>query len=189
MPDREARGMSFVPAMARKWTISRQNHATAAHGIFWCGNPLQKQASSQVDEKSLRYLQTILEASKRMGNLIDDLLAFSRIGRAETRRTMVNLDQLVKEVVSKIAPDTRGRNILWKIDPIPICYGDRAMLRLVFVNLLSNAVSSSSMAAVYGRTPTQDQVPSSSSRCPARLRDVTISAPATVRVTTRGSKR
>ncbi len=69
---------------------------------------LKKQASSSLDEKSRRYIQTILESSKRMGALIDDLLAFSRIGRAETKKTQVSLDQLVKEVVAEIEEDTRG---------------------------------------------------------------------------------
>jgi signal transduction histidine kinase len=101
---------------------------------------LKKQASSSLDEKSRRYIQTILESSKRMGTLIDDLLAFSRIGRAETKKTLVSLDQIVKEAVAEIGEDTSGRDIVWKIDPLPVCYGDRSMLRLVIVNLLSNAV-------------------------------------------------
>ncbi len=75
-----------------------------------------------------------------MGNLIDDLLAFSRIGRAETRKTRVNLDQLIKEVVAEIGQDTQGRDVQWKIAALPTCYGDRSMLRLVLMNLLSNAV-------------------------------------------------
>jgi light-regulated signal transduction histidine kinase (bacteriophytochrome) len=75
-----------------------------------------------------------------MGNLIDDLLAFSRIGRAETRKTEVDLEQLVKEVVAEIRQDTRSREIAWKIGALPVCYGDRSMLRLVVVNLVSNAV-------------------------------------------------
>ena len=108
---------------------------------------LQKHASSSLDEKSCRYIQTILESSKRMGNLIDDLLAFSRIGRAETKKTLVSLDQLVKEVVAEVERDTRGRVIVWKIDPLPVCYGDRSMLRLVLVNLLSNAVKFTRMRA------------------------------------------
>jgi light-regulated signal transduction histidine kinase (bacteriophytochrome) len=58
---------------------------------------LQKVASSVVDEKSNRYMAMILESAKRMGNLIDDLLAFSRIGRVETRKTLVSLAQLVRE--------------------------------------------------------------------------------------------
>jgi light-regulated signal transduction histidine kinase (bacteriophytochrome) len=75
-----------------------------------------------------------------MGTLIDDLLAFSRIGRAETRETMVSLEQLVKEVLSDMQPETDGRKIDWKIGALPNLYGDRSMLRLVLVNLLSNAV-------------------------------------------------
>ena len=75
-----------------------------------------------------------------MGNLIDDLLAFSRIGRAETKKTQVDLEQLVKEVVAEIGQDTKGRDIAWKIDALPVCYGDRSMLKLVVVNLVSNAV-------------------------------------------------
>jgi hypothetical protein len=53
---------------------------------------------------------------------------------------MVSLDQLVKEVVAEIGLDISGRDVVWKIDSLPVCYGDRSMLRLVFVNLLSNAV-------------------------------------------------
>ena len=75
-----------------------------------------------------------------MGNLIDDLLAFSRIGRAEARKTVVDLEQLVKEVVAELRQETAGRDIAWKIGALPACYGDRSMLKLVFVNLISNAV-------------------------------------------------
>jgi signal transduction histidine kinase len=101
---------------------------------------LQKHASASLDEKSNRYLSTILESAKRMGSLIDDLLAFSRIGRADTRRTTVDLDQLVKEVIADIGQDTKGREVEWKIGALPVCNGDRSMLRLVMMNLLSNAL-------------------------------------------------
>jgi signal transduction histidine kinase len=101
---------------------------------------LHKQAYSSLDEKGRRYIKTILESSKRMGTLIDDLLAFSRIGRAEAKKTLVSLDQLVRDTVTEIEQDEGERNIAWKIDPLPVCYGDRSMLRLVIANLLSNAV-------------------------------------------------
>jgi PAS domain S-box-containing protein len=101
---------------------------------------LQKRVSSALDEKSGRYMAMILEAAGRMGNLIDDLLAFSRIGRAETQKTLVNLDQLSREVLNELRQETDNRNIDWKIGSLPVCYGDRSMLKLVFVNLLSNAV-------------------------------------------------
>ena len=82
----------------------------------------------------------ILESAKRMGDLIDDLLAFSRIGRAETQKTMVSLEQLVKEALSEVHQETDGRNMGWRIGALPNLYGDRAMLRLALVNLVSNAV-------------------------------------------------
>ena len=85
-------------------------------------------------------MQTILESAKRMGNLIDDLLGFSRIGRAETKKTAVNLEQLVREVVAELRQETNGRDIDWKIGALPVCYGDRSMLKIVLVNLVSNAV-------------------------------------------------
>jgi len=75
-----------------------------------------------------------------MGTLIDDLLAFSRIGRAETQKTMVSLAQLVKEAVSEVQQETDGRNIVWRIGALPDVYGDRSMLQLVLVNLIANAV-------------------------------------------------
>ena len=101
---------------------------------------LQKTAGSKLDDKAQRYLRTILDSAQRMGNLIDDLLAFSRIGRVETQKAAVNLDQLVKEAMGEVQHETHGREIEWRIDKLPVCYGDRSMLRLVLVNLLSNAV-------------------------------------------------
>jgi hypothetical protein len=80
------------------------------------------------------------ESVNKMGHLIDDLLAFSRIGRAETKKMLVSLEQLVKEVVAEFRRETIGRDIAWKIGALPACYGDRAMLRVVVVDLVSNAV-------------------------------------------------
>jgi PAS domain S-box-containing protein len=101
---------------------------------------LQKHADPVLDDKSRRHISTILEAANRMGSLVDDLLAFSRIGRAETLKTTINLEELVNEVVGEIEPDTQGRRICWRIGKLPICYGDPSMLRLVVGNLVSNAV-------------------------------------------------
>jgi PAS domain S-box-containing protein len=101
---------------------------------------LQKKASSVVDEKSNHYMVMILDSAKRMGNLIDDLLAFSRIGRTEQKNTLVSLAQLVREAINEVRQDTEGRNIAWKIGALPDFYGDRSMLRLVMVNLISNAI-------------------------------------------------
>jgi signal transduction histidine kinase len=128
------------------YSVSHDLRAPLRHVVGY-SELLQKQASSLLDEKSRRYTRTILESAKRMGNLIDDLLAFSRIGRAETKKTLASLDQLVKEGVAEIRLDTGGRDIVWKIHPLPVCYGDRSMLRLVIGNLLSNAVKFTRMRA------------------------------------------
>jgi light-regulated signal transduction histidine kinase (bacteriophytochrome) len=120
------------------YSVSHDLRAPLRH-VAGYSELLQRQAASSLDEKSQRFIHTILEAAKRMGNLIDDLLAFSRIGRAETRKTEVDLDQLTAEVVAEIGHDTKGRDISWKIGTLPVCYGDRSMLRLVILNLVSNA--------------------------------------------------
>jgi signal transduction histidine kinase len=101
---------------------------------------LQKHAGPTLDDRGRRHVTMILESAKRMGTLIDDLLAFSRIGRAETHKSMISLQQLVQEALSEVAQETEGRNIAWRVGPLPACYGDRAMLRVVLVNLISNAV-------------------------------------------------
>jgi PAS domain S-box-containing protein len=101
---------------------------------------LQKNTASLLNEKNQRYVTMILESAQRMGNLIDDLLAFSRIGRTETHKTMVNLEQLVEEALTEVRPDTVGRDIVWRVGGLPTWYGDRSMLRLALVNLISNAV-------------------------------------------------
>jgi PAS domain S-box-containing protein len=101
---------------------------------------LQKNAASLLNERSQRYVMIILESAQRMGNLIDDLLDFSRISRAETHKTMVSLEQLVEEALTEVRQDTGGRNIVWSVGGLPACYGDCSMLRLALVNLISNAV-------------------------------------------------
>jgi len=121
------------------YSISHDLRAPVRH-IAGYTELLQKHASSILDEKSHRYIITILESAKRMGTLIDDLLAFSRIGRVEARETTVSLEQLVKEVLGEMQPEIDGRNIAWKIGALPDLYGDPSMLKLALVNFISNAV-------------------------------------------------
>jgi PAS domain S-box-containing protein len=121
------------------YSVSHDLRAPLRHMVGFA-ELLQKNSGTQLDQKSQRYMGIILDSAKRMGTLIDDLLAFSRIGRVETQKAAVNLDHLLKEALSEVQPETKGRNIVWRIDKLPDCYGDRSMLRLVLVNLLSNAI-------------------------------------------------
>ncbi|TFV71113.1 PAS domain-containing sensor histidine kinase [Bradyrhizobium frederickii] len=128
------------------YSVSHDLRAPLRHLVGY-SELLQKEASSSLDDKSRRYMQTILQSAKRMGNLIDDLLAFSRVGRAETQNSLVSLEQLVKEVVAELREETNGREIAWKVGALPACYGDRSMLKLVLANLVSNAVKFTRMRA------------------------------------------
>jgi PAS domain S-box-containing protein len=101
---------------------------------------LDKQLNGQVEERSRRFLDIIADSAKRMGMLIDDLLVFSRMGRAEMRHVKTETRALVDEVVSSLQEETRGRNIVWKIGTLPQVEADPAMLRQVWVNLIANAV-------------------------------------------------
>jgi PAS domain S-box-containing protein len=121
------------------YSISHDLRAPLRH-VAGFAELLQKNASSLLDEKSRRYMATILESAKRMGDLIDDLLAFSRIGRTETRETAVSLGDLVKEVLAEMQMETGGRSIAWRVGELPDLHGDRSMLKLALVNLVSNAV-------------------------------------------------
>jgi len=121
------------------YSVSHDLRAPLRH-IVGYGELLQKQASSLLDDKSRRYMEMIRESSKRMGALIDDLLGYSRIGRAETKQSAVDLERLVEEAVAELGQETMGREIAWKIGPLPVCYGDRSMLKVALLNLLSNAV-------------------------------------------------
>ena len=101
---------------------------------------LSKAAGEALSDNARRYLQTISDSAKQMGQLIDDLLVFSRMGRQDMLRTTVNLDQLVKTVLHDLRLDLQGRTISWTMHPLPNVSGDPAMLRQVFLNLISNAL-------------------------------------------------
>jgi light-regulated signal transduction histidine kinase (bacteriophytochrome) len=75
-----------------------------------------------------------------MGDLIDNLLAFSRMGRLAMSIQKVDLGCLAGDVIREFHPDTAGRDIAWRIDNLPTIEADAAMLRIVLSNLISNAV-------------------------------------------------
>ena len=101
---------------------------------------LKKHAWSSLDDRNQRYLGIISDSARQMGLLIDDLLAFSRVGRAELQLRPVSLQQLVQEAMQELREETQERSIDWKIGQLPEVMGDRSMMRLVIVNLLANAV-------------------------------------------------
>lgn len=101
---------------------------------------LRTHSAATLDDEGRRYLSIIADAARHMGQLIDDLLEFARMGRTAMHKAPVRVNDLVEEVRTQLAPDTQGRRIEWMIDRLPDASADRAMLRLVLVNLIANAV-------------------------------------------------
>ena len=97
-------------------------------------------AGEGLDDKGRRYLDVVATSAELMGVLIDDLLQFSRTGRAELRMSQFDMGPLVKEAIDQLQLEIEGRNIEWKIGALPKLRADRAMMLLVLVNLISNAI-------------------------------------------------
>ena len=95
---------------------------------------------AQLPEDGQRYLQTIRNGAQRMGALIDDLLTFSRLSRAALTRQNVSTTALVNEAAQELREQFAGREIDFKVTSLPDCEGDPALLKQVWINLLSNAL-------------------------------------------------
>jgi len=94
----------------------------------------------RLDDEGKRFLGLIQDNAHRMGQLIDDLLTFSRLGRQQLLETQVDLQTLVKGVFDELAAQAPGRRLRLIIRSVPFAYGDKAMIQQVLVNLLSNAI-------------------------------------------------
>jgi PAS domain S-box-containing protein len=101
---------------------------------------LQKKAGTKLDEQCLHYMDTIATSAKTMGQLIDDLLSFSRVGRQSILFQRVDLVDLVRDVIQELELDAAGRDIAWHIADLPPVSGDASLLRMVLVNLIVNAL-------------------------------------------------
>jgi len=124
---------------AFSYSVSHDLRAPLRH-VSGFVNLLRERSGSGLDETSQRYLGVISDGAAQMGNLIDDLLAFSRMSRAELSQVDVPLQDLVAEVRRDVERDAPDRSIEWVLDTLPCVRGDKAMLRVLFTNLLSNAV-------------------------------------------------
>ena len=94
----------------------------------------------QVPAEAARYLERIRSNAIKMGELIDDLLSFSRLGRQPLKRQEVDMTKLVQNVLDDLAPEREGRQIEIRAGTLPGCWGDPALLKQVWVNLISNAI-------------------------------------------------
>jgi len=124
---------------AFNYTVSHDLRAPLRH-IGGFVDLLIKNNSSQLDETGLRYLKIISESSHEMGTLIDALLTFSRLGRAELQRKKINSKVMVNRVLKNFNDELEGRNIEINVSDLPDTSGDENLINQVWVNLISNAL-------------------------------------------------
>jgi len=135
---------------AFSYTVSHDLRAPLRH-INGFVDMLKRSAGPKLDEESRRHLDTIAGAAGRMGRLIDDLVAFSRMSRVELQRQRVDLSLLVQGVIAEQLEHQLGHPVEIVAAPLPDVSGDASMLRVVFANLVSNALK-------YSRTRAQARV-------------------------------
>lgn len=93
-----------------------------------------------IPPEAARYLDRICKGGLRMGQLIDDLLAFSRLNRQPIKQSAINMTTVVQEVIGEIEKPIDGREVEFRVAELGMCRGDVVLLRQVWVNLISNAL-------------------------------------------------
>ncbi len=125
---------------AFSYSVSHDLRAPLRHIQGYIELLMRQTADAPLPEAARRHLRTISDVSGEMGQLIDDLLAFSRMGSMELQQTTVPTDDLVREAIAGLEPATGQRHIEWQIEALPPITGDAAALKQVFANLIGNAV-------------------------------------------------
>lgn len=122
---------------AFSYSVSHDLRAPLRH-LAGFSDLLLERERGRLDPESLRYVETIVASARRMGDLIDALLDFSRLGRLPVRRLRVDSQALVAEVLAEKQIEAVPATA-WCIDPLPAVDADPALLRQVWINLLGNA--------------------------------------------------
>lgn len=121
------------------YSVSHDLRAPLRH-IDGFARILKEEHVANLSPEGLRYLDRIVQAANHMGHLVDDLLNLARIGRKELTRRSTKLDDIVRQAMVDLPPETERREIEWHIEPLPEMNCDPGLITLVFTNLLSNAV-------------------------------------------------
>ncbi len=101
---------------------------------------LEEDHLTQLPLEAKKYVDRIRQGVQNMGRLVDDLLNLSRVGRAELQKKPVSLSPLLEDALADLKPEMEGRQIEWKIAPLPSVYCDPGLVKQIFANLLSNAI-------------------------------------------------
>ncbi|WP_338122362.1 MULTISPECIES: ATP-binding protein [Xanthomonas] len=124
---------------AFSYSVSHDLRAPFRH-IVGYSELLGSSAAERLNDTERRFLATIAESAKSAGVLVDDLLSFSQMGRSTLGRLTIDMGVLVEDVRHALAMEARGRSIDWQVADLPKVDADPTMLRLVWQNLLANAI-------------------------------------------------
>jgi len=120
-------------------SVSHDLRAPLRH-ILGFSEILREEFYDKLPEKARSYLDTITDAAKKMNRLIDDLLNLSRTNRVELKKSTLKMNQVLDEALSELSPQLENRKVDFKISPMPEVSGDYNLLRMVWINLLDNAI-------------------------------------------------
>lgn len=110
---------------------------------------LQQDYIAKLDDEAKRLTTIIVNNTKKMGQLIDDLLTFSRMGRQEVVKTNIETNEMIKEIITEIDKrDVNAKKINWQIHDLPQVMGDLNIMRQVWINLISNAAKYSEKTSI-----------------------------------------
>ena len=101
---------------------------------------LMDEYAPKLEPECVRYLGLVRKGAQTMGRLIDDLLAFSRLGRQVMSKSFVDMDEVVRGAIESLKDQTQGRRVSFKVGSLAPCEGDFALLTQVWVNLIANAL-------------------------------------------------
>jgi signal transduction histidine kinase len=121
------------------YSVAHDLRAPLRH-IQGFADALMEDGAERLDPAAREYLSRIVESTRRMDQLINDLLGLAQVGRQELHFQPVDLNALLPDVVRDLAHEMEGRNIQWRIGDLAVVECDPGLIRLVFYNLLSNAV-------------------------------------------------
>ncbi len=100
---------------------------------------LSEAAGAELTPQARHYLQRIVDGTRNMGRLIDDLLNLAQVGRQAMQPGLTDLNEIIEHVIQDLQPEFGARAMVWSIDPLPAARCDPGLIRIVFTNLIANA--------------------------------------------------
>jgi light-regulated signal transduction histidine kinase (bacteriophytochrome) len=101
---------------------------------------LKEDYSGSLDEEGNRLLNVINENAVKMGQLIEDILTYSRVGRKSLEKTKIDMNKLADEICSELRQGCPERKIDFQVKKVPDCNGDRRLIKQILINIISNAI-------------------------------------------------